>query len=177
MLKIKHIGKRIIIIGNSGGGKSTVSRKFGDMLGLPVTHLDYEYWNAGWVKTPTDKWEEKVRTMIAEPEWILEGNFAGTLELRLGRADTVIFLDYNRFFCLRGAVKRWFANRGKTRPDMAEGCPEKIDYQFIKWILWDFPRRSRKKIVQCLAEFGGTKIILKNRSELERLLERQGEPT
>ena len=160
------LGKRIIIIGNSGGGKTTVSRKFGELLGLPVTHLDYLYWNAGWVRTPTDIWEEKVRVMIAEPEWILEGNFNGTLALRLTRADTVIFLDYNRIVCLGGALKRWYKNRGRTRPDMPEGCLEKIDFAFFKWILWDFPRRSRKNILKCLAGFDGVKVIAKNRREL-----------
>ena len=169
------LGKRIIIIGNSGSGKTTVSYQLGESLKLPVTHLDKEYWKEGWVRTPEEEWAEKINALISEPEWILEGNFSSTLEIRLSRADTVIFLDYNRFVCLSGVIKRWLAHLGKTRPDMAEGCPEKIDFAFLfaflKWVLWGFPAKSRKKIVKCLAKYKYTEqIVVKSRAELRHFL-------
>ena len=163
------MGKRIIIIGNSGSGKTTVSYQLGELLKLLVTHLDKEYWKEGWVRTPEDEWKEKVNILISGSEWILEGNFGSTLELRLSRADTVIFLDYNRFVCLLGVIKRILRYLGKTRPDMAEGCPEKFDFAFIKWVLWGFPTKSRKNIIKCLANYqNNEQIIIKNRAKLKK---------
>jgi len=165
------LGNRIIIIGNSGSGKTTLSYKLGELLKLPVIHLDKEYWKKGWVKTPKEEWDEKVRKIISEPEWILDGNFNSTLEIRINRADTVVFLDYNRFLCLLDVIKRIIKHLGKTRPDMAEGCPEKFDFTFIKWVLWGFPVKSRRNILKCLAKYNeNEQIIIKSRAELKKFL-------
>ena len=165
------LGRKIIIIGNSGSGKTTLSYQLGELLNLPVIHLDKENWKEGWVATPNEEWEVRVNHLISGSEWIIDGNYAGTLELRLKRADTVIFLDYNRFVCLSGAVKRCLRYYGKTRPDMAEGCPEKIVISFLKWILWKFPTKSRRKIIKCLGDYqNGELIIIRNRKELRQFL-------
>ena len=165
------LGKRIIIIGNSGSGKTTLSYQLGELLKLPVIHLDKEYWKEGWVTTPKDEWREKVNAFVSGTEWILDGNFGSTLEIRISRADTVIFLDYNRFLCLFGVIRRIFRHLGKTRPDMADGCPEKFDFVFVKWVLWGFPAKSRKNILKCLANYQeNEQIIIKNRAKLKKFL-------
>jgi len=165
------LGSKIIIIGNSGSGKTTLSYQLGELLKLPVIHLDKEYWKKDWEKTPKEEWRKKVNAFVSGLEWILDGNFNSTLEIRINKADTVIFLDYNRFVCLFGVIKRIFRYLGKTRPDMAEGCLEKFDFAFIKWVLWDFPSKSRKNIIKCLANYPhNEQIIIKNRTKLKKLL-------
>lgn len=126
--------KKVIVIGSGGAGKSTFSRQMGDITGLPVVHLDLEYWRPGWVKTPKDEWNQKVTEMIARDEWIMDGNFGGTRELRAGSADTIVFLDIPRRVCIYRVCKRYLRFRGGNRPEMSEGCNEKLDLEFLLWI-------------------------------------------
>ena len=157
--------KQIIIIGSSGGGKSTLAGQLGGFTGLPVIHLDKEYWNSGWVETPNDIWQEKVKELLKGEQWIIDGNYAGTMKMRAEAADTIIYLDFNRFICLYRVLKRRIQNQGKTRPDMCEGCKEKIDLEFIRWV-WTFPKK-KAKIVELLASLEGKNIIvLKSKKEV-----------
>lgn len=94
--------ERVAIIGPGGAGKSTLARQLGAITGVPVIHLDREHWKPGWVETPAAEWEERVRELAAAERWIIDGNYGGTLDVRLDRADTVVFLDFGRFRCLRG---------------------------------------------------------------------------
>lgn len=86
--------KRILIVGCSGAGKSTLSVKLSDMLDLPVVHLDALFWNEGWMPTPKTEFREKLQQALEEPEWIIDGNFNSTMEMRATYADLVIFLDF-----------------------------------------------------------------------------------
>jgi adenylate kinase family enzyme len=146
----------------------------GGLLALPVIHLDKEFWNAGWVQTPKDEWYSKQNELFTGGEWIADGNYDGSMDIRLSKADTVIFLDYNRLVCMCGVVKRFLKNIGRTRPDMAEGCREKIDYEFAKWI-WRFPYDSRPKILEKLSKYDNFKlIVIKNRRELKNFIKTIG---
>ena len=168
------LGNKIMIIGSAGSGKSTLARQLGIRTGLPVIHLDKEFWQSGWIMTPREEWIEKQNRLLTGDEWIVDGNYGGTMDVRLERADSVIFLDFNRMICLYGILKRWLLHIGKTRPDMPEGCPEKIDMEFIKWV-WDFPKRSRPHIVERLEQHKEEAvIIMKNRKEVRRFLEQAG---
>ncbi|TYS60552.1 DNA topology modulation protein [Bacillus infantis] len=141
--------KRIIILGSGGSGKSTFAVQLGHTLDIPVTHLDALYWGPGWVKTPEDEWQEKQKKYLKEKSWIIDGNFSSSLDLRIKAADTIIFLDLPRYICLFRALKRSLRDYGKTRPDMGEGCREKFDLKFLKWV-WNFPQKGRKKIINRL---------------------------
>jgi len=123
-----------MIIGSSGSGKTTLARKISKMRGLPIVHLDAQFWNKGWQPTPGELWRAKQHSLAAASRWIMDGNYDGSMEIRLDRADAVIFLDFKRFVCLLGVVKRWIKTKGKTRPDMAAGCPEKLDLTFLKYV-------------------------------------------
>jgi len=159
-----------MIIGSGGSGKSTLARRLGEILALPVIHLDKEFWQPGWIATPKEEWYEKQKNLISKPEWIADGNFGGSLEIRLEKADTVIFLDFNRFVCMRSVIKRWLTNIGKTRPDMTDGCPEKIDFEFLKWV-WQFPLKSRPDIVEKVAKYENPElIVIKNRKKLKQFI-------
>ena len=92
------------------------------------------------------------------------------MEIRLSEANTVIFLDFNRFICIQGVIKRWLTHLGKTRADMTEGCPEKIDFGFLKWV-WQYPAISRPKTIEKISKYKGVElIIIKNRRMLKRFI-------
>lgn len=163
--------KRIIIIGSSGGGKSTLARQLGDITGLPVIHLDKEFWNPNWVETPKDVWQEKVKELLKGGQWIIDGNYGGTMKIRAEAADTIIYLDFNRFICFYRVLKRRIQNQGKTRPDMREGCKEKIDLEFLWWV-WTYPKK-KPGIEKLLADLEGKDVvILKSRKEVDIFLEK-----
>ena len=138
--------KKIIVIGSGGAGKSTFSRQLGEKLGIPVVHLDKLFWHPNWTRTPEDEWVEIVQREIARDEWIMDGNFGSTREMRMQACDTVIFLDMPRWLCIYRILKRTiFYHRG-TRPDMAEGCHERFDLEFILWV-WNYPNGGRKRVI------------------------------
>ena len=134
--------KRILIIGSGGAGKSTLARDLGAILDLPVIHLDQLYWKAGWEKPSKDEWAVTVDRVIAGKEWIMDGNFGGTLPQRIKRADAIILLDVSRWICLWRVARRAVKYRGMHRPDMAPGCQERFDLEFIRWI-WNYPKKSK----------------------------------
>jgi adenylate kinase family enzyme len=92
-------------------------------------------------------------------EWIIDGNYSRTLDIRLRRADAAIMLDFSRALCLYRAVKRALLYRGAARPDMAPGCPEKLDPEFVRFI-WDYPKRSRERVLGKLEGFGAQHLFL-----------------
>jgi len=163
--------RRILIIGPGGAGKSTLARRLGRQLDLEVFHLDKLYWRPGWVEPPKDEWRETVGELMARDSWIVDGNYSGTLDLRLARCDTVVFLDLPRTVCLWGIVKRRLAYRAGGRPDVAEGCRERLTLEFVRWV-WGYRRRSRPKVLARLAAVAAEKRIirLRSRREVERFL-------
>jgi adenylate kinase family enzyme len=107
---------------------------------------------------------------LAEEKWIMDGNFDRTIPRRLQRCDTVIYLDFSRFACLMGVLKRILTTYGTVRPDMGEGCPERIDLDFLKWV-WNFNKNKRQRNHRLLKEASGVEIhIFKNRRQLKRFL-------
>jgi adenylate kinase family enzyme len=89
--------RRVLVIGSGGSGKSTVAAQLGELLELEVNHLDKFYWNPGWVETAPDEWIKTVTELVNRDSWIIDGNYSGTLELRLRQCDTIVFLDLPRF--------------------------------------------------------------------------------
>ena len=162
--------ERIIIIGCSGAGKSTLARKLGEKTGLPVVHLDALFWKPGWVESDRAEFDAKMLAELEKPRWIIDGNYARTLALRLEKCDTVVYLDFPRWVCILGVLKRVLTTYGTVRPDMPEGCPERFDWEFIKWV-WNFNRNNREKIRAQLDALPGEKVtVLKNRREVKRFL-------
>src|SRR5436853_202107 len=110
--------QRVLVIGISGAGKSTLSRALAARTGLPLIHLDKEFWQPGWVITPKQQWRERVASLAARERWIMDGNFDASLDLRLPRADTLIWFDYLTLRCLWRALKRVAGSFGHVRPDL-----------------------------------------------------------
>src|SRR5687767_2595929 len=123
--------KRVLVIGPGGAGKSTFAKRLGELLGIEVKHLDRLYWRAGWQESAKDEWLDKVKELASEESWIMDGNYGGTLEVRVRRSDTIVFLDLPRLLCLWRITKRRFLYSGRSRPDMAEGCTERLNWEFV----------------------------------------------
>ena len=162
--------ERVLIVGSPGAGKSTLAREVARLTGLPLVHLDQLHWSAGWVESTRDELEAKVREAIAAPRWVIDGNYGGTLQLRLIRADTVIDLDLPRWLCVFSIVRRAIAHRGRTRSDMAPGCPEHLNWEFLAYT-FHFPGEGRRRLEETMRSFPGRRIRLRSRREVRRFLE------
>jgi adenylate kinase family enzyme len=150
--------KKILVIGPGGAGKSTLASQLGELLNIEVLHLDKFYWHPGWIEMPKSEWLKTVEELLSRESWIMDGNYSGTLDIRFQACDTVIFLDMPRTLCLWRVSKRAMMYRNKSRPDMADGCNEKLNLEFLLWI-WNYPRRTRPKVVRMLESNPEKRII------------------
>lgn len=161
--------KRIMIIGSPGSGKSTFSRELAELTGLPLIHLDKLFWRPGWVHCSREEFDRLLLTELEKESWIIDGNYSRTVELRLKYADTVIFFDYPRTVCLWRVIKRVFGSRGKVRPDMGEGCPERLDFEFLKYV-WNFNKTELPETLKKLESDHNAEVIkISNKKEFEKL--------
>jgi adenylate kinase family enzyme len=167
--------RRVLVIGSGGAGKSTFAARLGARTGLPVIHLDALYWRAGWRETPREEWAARVEELLAGGEWIMDGNYSGTMERRLAVCDTVVFLDLPRTLCLWRVIKRRAIFRGRARPDMAEGCRERLTWEFARWV-WTYGRARRPGVLKRLGELSeGQRVhVLRSSREVRRFLEESG---
>ena len=162
--------KRVIIIGCGGAGKSTLARKLGDLTGIPVIHLDKLFWKPGWVERTPEEFDPIIQAEIEKDGWIMDGNFNRTMPQRVRHCDTVIYLDFSRIACLLGVVKRVLTTYRTVRPDMGEGCPERVDLEFLKWV-WNYNKNKRESNYRLLNETAHAEtIVLKNRRSVRRFL-------
>ncbi|HYY43079.1 MAG TPA: DNA topology modulation protein [Pyrinomonadaceae bacterium] len=163
--------KKVLVIGSGGAGKSTFARRLGSLLDIEVLHLDMLYWRPGWVETPKPVWRDLVAELTKREQWIMDGNYSGTFDVRVAACDTVIFLDMPRRVCLWRIIRRRATYRNRNRPDMTEGCPEQISLEFILWV-WHYGRRSRPKVLGLFDEYAQRKRMIRLRSpaEVERFL-------
>ena len=165
--------ERIMIIGCGGAGKSTLARKLGEKTGLPVVHLDQIWWEPGdWQHLEREEFDARLEIEMDKTRWILDGNFNRTIEPRMEKCDTVIYLDMSRFICLKNWLGRVVQNWGHARIDMAEGCNEWFDPDMAKWI-WQFNGKNRRRYYELLEKLEGKQvIILRSRRQVEKFLER-----
>lgn len=161
--------QRVVILGPPGSGKSTLARRLGERLGVPAFHLDQSYWRAGWTSAPATEFRAEVERLSGLPVWVIDGNYSGTLATRLARADTLIYLDTPMPVSLWRVFRRAWRSRGRARPDMPEGCPEKFDPAFFWWTA-NWNRRNRNDNLARLAGFSGRAIRLNGTAAIERFL-------
>ncbi|MGD9479011.1 AAA family ATPase [Shinella sp. G-2] len=164
--------ERVLVIGCSGSGKSTLARKLAMRLGLPYVSMDREiFWLPGWQVRPRADALARLEEIVARERWILDGTSPGTLPLRLPRSHLVLWLRPPRWLSLYGVVSRWLRYRGRSRPEMADDCPEKIDREFLTYV-WDFEKTESPEIARNLAAYGRDVpvCVLKSRRDARRLL-------
>ncbi|MFN7164957.1 MAG: AAA family ATPase [Hyphomonas sp.] len=163
---------RILVIGCSGSGKSTLARALAAHFGLRHVSMDRDvFWLPGWTERPQDEAYARIKDLVQEDRWIMDGTSPGSLYLRLPRTDLVIWMRPSRWTSLRGALGRWLRYAGRTRPEMAPDCPEKIDLEFLHYI-WNFEAIQTPRIEENLARHGaGVPLLtLRSREEMNRLL-------
>ena len=152
---------RIAIMGYSGSGKSTLAKTLGQRYALPVVHLDQLHFRKNWVERSDEVAMFLLKPWLNEPNWVIDGNYH-----HLG-------YEFSRITCLRRALFRYRQYRGKTRPDMTPGCPEKFDFAFFRWILHDGRKKTVRRRYQQLMETYPEKCILcRTPRALRHVLER-----
>lgn len=152
--------QRVLVMGSSGSGKSTFARKLSGIKGLPLVSLDALFWKPGWVASDKAEFRERLTEVALQPRWIMDGNFPSHLvELRRGACDTLIWFDLPRTTCMLGILKRIAGSFGKVRPEMAEGCPEKIDFEFFRYV-WTYRRQQRPTLLAYFAELRADQALI-----------------
>lgn len=163
----------ILVLGCSGGGKSTTARKLAQILNLRIVHLDLLFWKPGWVARDVDETTELVKKELEIDGWVIDGNHHFCYLQRVENADILVWVDISRWRCLFNVCFRVLKYRGKVRPSMTEGCDEKVDVEFLSYI-WNFRNTKGLKIAQLFEDVKETKqtFRLTNYNEVNLFLEK-----
>jgi len=152
--------QRIMILGSGGAGKSTLARRIGHILTIPVTHIDQLFWQPHWHAVDRDTLIARQHAIVTQPQWIMDGNYTSTLDVRLAHADTVIVLNMPRWLCLYRVIARRIQYHNRTRPDVGADCPEHLTWEFLTFI-WNYPKRI-PALKSRFAALAGKRIIFLN---------------
>ena len=167
---------KIVIIGSPGAGKSTLARKLSKILMIEAFHLDRYFWQPDWREKPREIKRHILQRLIQNERWIIEGTYLefDTSDIRLEAADTIIFLNMPGWLCTWRVLSRNLKYHGKQRPDLPEGCPDKLRLHFILKVL-SFPLVKRNKLYTTLRDFEHRKSIyvFNSKSEVESFLLRE----
>lgn len=161
--------QRILIVGCGGSGKSVLARRLGDRLGLPVIHLDEHYYDQDWNTLPPEDFAILQQDLVAQPCWIIDGNYASTLPIRLAAADTVIFLDLPPATCLWSIARRRLCHRGGQHPQI--GVYDRINLSFLRYVL-RYRRTMRPRVQALIANHAphADLITMTSRRQAARLI-------
>ena len=161
---------KIAIIGYSGSGKSTLARKLSEKYDIPVLHFDTVQFLPGWEIRPQEEKAAMTQAFLdANDSWVIDGNYSKlSYERRMEDADVIIQLRFNRFASLWRVTRRYWNYQDGTRPDMAEGCKEKLDPEFITWVLWKGRTKHHRQRYQSIkARYPEKTIVVKNQRQLD----------
>ena len=140
--------QRVLVMGSSGSGKSTFARRLSAITGIPTISIDALFWRPGCVEPDRTAFRERLAGAARQPRWIMDGNYTSHLvELRRDACDTVIWFDLPRSACMRGILVPTATSFGRVRPEMSEGCPEKIDFKFFHYV-WTFREKQRPRLLE-----------------------------
>lgn len=164
---------KIVIIGYSGSGKSTLAGALSRYYSIPKLHMDTLQFQPGWVDSDRDWMEGQMKQFLSQhKDWVIDGNYSWCCyEERMEQADHIIFLNFSRWNCFYRAWKRYRRYKGRVRESMAAGCPERFDWEFIRWILWDGRQARQVTRYQTIGQNYPDKFVsLKNQKELDAFL-------
>lgn len=137
-------------MGSPGSGKSTFARRLSQITGIPVVSLDALFWKPGWKPSDAAEFETRVTEAARLPRWIIDGDYTARAgDIRRRMADAVVWFDLPRRSCMIGIMSRIATTYGRVRPEMAVGCPERIDVEFFRYV-WTYRRVQRPKLLQYL---------------------------
>lgn len=137
-----------MITGGPGSGKSTLAMRLGELTGLPIFHIDKIHWTEGWVERSREEKDQLTHEVHMKDAWIFEGAYSSTYAERIARADTFIWLDVPVLVRLWRVVWRSIRDFGQVRPDMADGCPERINLETLHFLafIWRTRHSARAKL-------------------------------
>lgn len=161
---------KISVLGYSGSGKSTLAKFLGKKYHADVLHFDAIHWLPGWQQnTPEEKLRLTAEFLDSHDSWVIDGNYSKYyLERRLEESDKIILMLFGRIPCLIRVIKRYFTYKGRTRPDMGDGCDEKLDREFIKWVLWEGRSKKTRRLFKEITEKYPQKVtVIKNQHSLD----------
>jgi adenylate kinase family enzyme len=161
--------RRVAVIGCGGAGKTTLARELALRLSLPVFHGDFVVFRDGEVPRPEGEWQAELAALADGEAWVIDAMKLSTLEQRVARADTVVFLDLPRRSCLAGLARRRLRHRGAL--DRERGIADRLNAGFLRWV-WRFRREVRPRILQILERHEATTrvVVLRSRREVRRFL-------
>ena len=168
---------KIAIIGYSGSGKSTLAKHLAAKHETDVLYLDTVHWLPGWNTRPKEEKETIISDFLnSHDAWVIDGNYSKFFfERRMEEADQIVFMAFNRFACLYRAHKRYRTHKGRSRESMTEGCNEKLDFEFIKWLLHDGRTKTAKeRYANVIKKYGNKVIIIKNQRQLDKFYKENG---
>ncbi|MCP1639344.1 adenylate kinase family enzyme [Streptococcus gallinaceus] len=166
---------KILIIGFSGSGKSTLAEKLSHRYKFPLLHLDKIRFAPNWVmRSDLDFSSDLEHFLDQHDSWVMDGFYSKfSLKRRLEEADQIIFLNFNRWTALHRILKRYLTYRGKVRSSAPDGCQEKIDWPFLKFVMIDSHKPNRQQLYHDIEKQYTKKIItLKNQKEIDDFLRR-----
>ena len=163
---------RIIVIGCSGGGKTTLSRKLAKAFDLDYLSLDRDVrWLSGWKERERSEQRAIITQLVKRDRWVFDGSGASTFDLRLPRAEIILWVRVPRYVALFGLTRRVMKNFGKVRPHMSVGCPEKLpDREFLSYI-WNFEKNYAPGFVKNINQFGPNipTVVLRSHGEMAEI--------
>jgi adenylate kinase family enzyme len=161
--------ERIAIVGCAGSGKSRLARVLGARFGITPVHLDALYYDKDWKPLDQETFASLQRELVTAPRWIIDGNYASTLPIRLAAADTVIFLDLPGWACLRGIIQRRLRHRGGQH--QAIGVYDRITWDFIRYIL-GYRKKMAPRVRALIANHSRNSqvTVLRSRAAVRRYL-------
>ena len=165
---------KIAVLGYSGSGKSTLARELGALYRLPVLHLDSVQFLPGWQTRDREEARGMVRVFLdTHTEWVIDGNYRRfDQEERLEQADLIVLMLFPRMVSLFRCWKRYRKYKNTTREDMSPGCNEKLDAEFVRWILWEGRTRGVRAHYRRIAkQYAEKTVILRSQRQIDRFLE------
>ncbi|MBQ8292490.1 MAG: topology modulation protein [Bacilli bacterium] len=164
---------KIQVCGFSASGKSTFSKALSSYYNTPVLHLDTIHFGPNWEIIPDSVMDEKIKEFLKNNDsWVIDGNYKNAAPVRFEECDLLFYFDFNRFTCIYNAYKRYRKYRNVVRDDMAAGCDETLDFEFITWILFRSRIRRRKKYFKELGrKYKDKFVVFKNHKQVDKYLE------
>ena len=164
---------KIAIIGYSGAGKSTLAKRLADEINVQPLYLDAVHYLTNWQERDRTEAREIVRETLQQGNWVIDGTYQSLLrEERLEQADEIIWMNYPRLLCLWRVILRYIRFRGQTRESMASGCTERLDWEFVRWVLYNGRTRERVLDFQAIQkQYPQKTVVLRNDFALRRYLQ------